>query len=172
MLALRGRIMLKTSLLPVIAASLLLGGCATLFPERPQEAVTRTYPYSRDAVWRRILATSARNSLFIRQADPVSGVITVDREIASPNVDMFTDSIFDWAACPQAGPIERTLSQHIEINYLVRQERDGTTTVTVNDRFGEQRRNIPMQREKWVNCTSTGLLERNLLDSLYYDHVG
>ncbi len=164
--------MRKPPLLPLLAASLLLSGCATLFPKPTEVSVSRTYPDSREAVWQRILSSSARNSMFIRQADRADGVITVDREIASPNVDIFSDTIFDWAQCPRGGVVERTLSQRVEINYLVRQERDGTTTVTMNHRFGENRRNIPLHREHWVNCASTGLLERHLLDSLYYDHAG
>jgi hypothetical protein len=157
--------MLKAPLPSVLIASLLLAGCASVPPERTEvAAASRTYPDGRYAVWQRILATSARNSMFIRQADSANGVLMVRREIVSPNAEI-GDAILDWAECPRSGLVERTVSQRVEISYAVRQERDGTTTVTLNDRFGEHRRN-PLQQEKWVSCTSTGVLERRLLDSL------
>jgi hypothetical protein len=66
--------------------------------------------------------------------------------------------------------INRPLSQRIEINYVVKQERDGRTTVTLNGRFGENRMNLVRHKPEWVNCSSTFVLERSLLDSFYYEY--
>jgi hypothetical protein len=160
----------KSPLLCLLAGAILLSGCATLEPPRSSDtAVSRTYPDSRDAIWRRILSYSAGRSMFIRQADAANGVITVDREIVDPQSDMFADTIFGWAQCPRS-MINRPLSQRIEINYVVKQERDGRTTVTMNGRFGENRMNLIRHKAQWVNCSSTFVLERSLLDSFYYEY--
>ena len=161
--------MLKTPLIPALAAAVLLSGCASVLPAPPEMTATRTYPDSRDAVWRRILSASARKAMFVRQADLANGVISVDRVIDSPQVDVFQDTILDWAECPR-GLLHRTVSQRVELNYVVRQERNGTTTVTLNGRFGENRVGIPSKQAEWVSCASTGRLEKDLLDSFYYDN--
>jgi hypothetical protein len=161
--------MSKAPLFALIAASVVLSGCATLTPPRPDVVAARNYSDSQESVWRRILATSARQSMFIRQADSVNGVITADREISSPRADIFENNIFDWAECEWTGPFDRILSQRIEVNYLVRPERNGTTTVTLNARFQELRMNVPLHKSEWVNCTSTGVLERSMLEAFYYD---
>ena len=159
----------KSPLLSLLAGAILLSGCATLDPPRSETAVSRTYPDSRDAIWRRILSYSAGRSMFIRQADAANGVITVDREIIDPQVDGFADSIFGWAQCPSS-MLNRTVSQRVEINYVVKSERDGRTTVTMNGRFAENRMNVVQHKQEWVNCSSTFVLERSLLDSFYYEY--
>jgi hypothetical protein len=164
--------MLKTSLPSVLCAAVLLSGCATVASGPAAErADARTYPDSRAAIWQRILSASAGNSLFIRQADVASGVITVDRDVTPAGGAIFGESaIFSWAECGRASVLDRTVSQKIEINYLVREQSNGPTTVTINSRFRELRTNITSHQQYWVTCTSTGGLERKLLDSLYYAH--
>jgi hypothetical protein len=157
--------MLKPSIAAVIAVSVLLSGCAMLQPE-PREVVdnTRTYAAGRDAMWDRILSTAAENSMIIRRADPANGVITAEREIASPNAN----SIYDWARCGSwDNMMARALSQRIEVTYLVQRGAAGTN-VTVNGRFQELRLDTPLRKAQWVSCASTGSLERSLLDSLHY----
>lgn len=164
--------MLKTSLLAVASAALLLSGCATV-ASRPvtERADARTYPDSRAAIWQRILSASAGNSMFIRQADAANGVITVDRDVTPDGGQIFDEStIFAWAECGRASMLERPVTQKIELNYLVRTEPNGPTTVTINGRFRELRTNIASHQQQWVTCTSTGVLERKLLDSFYYSN--
>jgi hypothetical protein len=149
------------------AAAVLLSGCAAMAPTPSDEAAvatTRTYPDSRDTVWQRILSASAKNSMFIRQADTANGVITVDREIVPPD----GNTIFSWAECSWDGVFTRSLSQHVMVSYLVRQAPNGSTNVTVNTQF-KALREIPLKKAQWVSCASTGVLERKLLDSIYYD---
>lgn len=161
----------KSLLLSLAAGAILLAGCATIDPPPSETAWSRTYPDSKDAIWRRILSYSAGRSMFIRQADAANGIITVDREVTDPQSAVLADTIFDWAMCP-SNMLNRTLSQRIEINYVVRQERDGRTTVTLNGRFGESRMNVIRHKPEWVACSSTGVLERSLLDSFYYEYRG
>jgi hypothetical protein len=161
--------MLKACILPVLAAAL-LGGCATLPAGTAQGADSRTYPDSRALIWQRILATSARNSMFVRQADAANGIIAVDREMAPQSGDLFTAAISTWADCGSRSLVGRALRQDVALDYLVRAERDGRTTVTINGRFRELRANYPTQQPQWVECKSTGVLERSMLEAIYYDH--
>jgi uncharacterized protein YceK len=164
--------MLKTALFAAVSAALLLSGCATV-ASRPaaERADARTYPDSRAAIWQRILSASADNSMFIRQVDLANGVITVDRDITAVGGELFDEStIFSWAECGRGSMLGHALSQRVEINYLVREEPNGPTTVTINSRFRELRSNIRSHAPEWVTCTSTGVLERKLLDSFYYAH--
>jgi hypothetical protein len=157
----REQIMIK----PIAAAGaavLLLSGCASVQPMPHEVDNTRTYPASRDVVWDRVLAASARNEMIIRKADRENGLITVEREIINPH----GSTIFSWAECGWNSLFDRAVSQRVELNYVVHRERDGTT-VTVNGRYLELRLNIPLQKTQWANCVSTGVLERNLLDSFY-----
>lgn len=164
--------MLKTALLATVSAALLLSGCATVASGPvAQRAEARTYPDSRAAIWQRILSASADNSMFIRQADLANGLITVDRDITPTGGELFDEStIFSWAECGRGSMLSHALSQHVEINYLVREEPNGPTTVTINGRFRELRTDIRSHEPQWVTCTSTGVLERKLLDSFYYSH--
>jgi hypothetical protein len=147
-----------------ILAALLLSGCVTPNPPAPHEVDnTRTYPASRDVVWDRVLASSARNEMIIRKADRENGLITVEREIINPR----GPTIFSWAECGWNSLFDRAVSQRDELNYFVHRERDGTS-VTVNGRYLELRLNVPMQKTQWATCVSTGVLERTLLDSFYY----
>jgi hypothetical protein len=163
--------MLKTSLLSVAAAAVLLSGCVTAPVGGTERSDARTYADGRAAIWQRILTASAGNSMFIRQADLANGVITVDRDITPIGGELFDQStIFSWAECGRGGVMGHAVSQHVEINYLVHEEPNGPTTVTINGRFRELRTNIRSRRQEWVTCTSTGVLERKLLDSFYYAH--
>jgi hypothetical protein len=163
--------MRKTPLL-LVGAALFLGASAPAAPGPAEMAASRTYPYSEDSVWGRILATSARKSMVVRQAERTGGVITVDREIVSPQTDILAHTIFDWADCGRGGVFERTLNQRVQIDYVVRHEaQDGSTSVTLKSRFEEERTNA-MQKTRWVTCASTGVLERELLDNFYYDYNG
>jgi hypothetical protein len=156
----------------LVGAALLLGGAAPAAPPEPAEiSMSRTYPYSEDSVWGRILATSARKGMVVRQADRTSGVITVEREIVTPQTDVLAHTIFDWADCGRGRVFERAETQRIEVDYTVRhQPEDGATTVTVTARFQELRTNFALQRSRWVNCASAGVLERDLLETFYYDY--
>jgi hypothetical protein len=158
----------------VVGAALLLGAAAPATPPEPTETTaSRTYPYSEESVWGRILATSARKSMVVRRADRTDGVISVDREIVTPQTDIFANTIFDWADCGRGGAFERAETQRVEVDYAVRHEpQDGATTVTLTGRFQELRKNVASQKTRWVNCASTGALERELLDTFYYDYAG
>lgn len=162
--------MLKTPLISILAAAALLSGCASLPPGQPGKTDQRTYADSRASIWQRILLTSANRSMFIRQADTANGLIVTDREFVPAGSELLENSISNWAWCGSGGLLGRTLSQRVELNYLVREERDGRTTVTVNGRFRELRVDIPTHPPQWVECTSTGALERQLLEAFYYDH--
>jgi len=160
--------MRKVPVLPLLAAAL-LGGCATLPSGASQGGDSRTYSDSRASIWQRILATSAGHAMFVRQADAANGIIAVDREIAPDALGLFEASIANWADCGTRSVLGRAVRQEVALNYLVRQERDGRTTVTLNGRFRELRANYPTQSPQWVECKSTGVLERRMLEAIYYD---
>lgn len=156
----------------VVAAAAALSGCATSPMKASNTTYTRTYSDSRATVWRRILTASAREAMFIRRADDASGVIAADWEKpATAQSYIFEESISNWAWCGSGGLLGRTLSQRAEVSYLVRSERDGRTTVTVNGRFQVLRSGLPMQAPQWIECTSTGALEEKLVQTLYYDQA-
>jgi hypothetical protein len=159
----------KKALLPLAAVAVVLSGCATLPTGAPATALSRTYSDSRSSIWQRILLASASRSMFVRQADPVNGLIVVDREFApSPQSKLSEDMISNWAWCGSGGVFALAVNQRIEINYMVRAERDGRTTVTLNSRFRELRADDPRKPPQWVECNSTGVLERDIIQSLYY----
>lgn len=160
--------MLKAPVLLLLAAAL-LSGCATLPAGTAQGADSRTYSDSRDSIWRRILVTSARNSMFVRQADAANGVIAADREMAPESIELFDAWIAHWADCGSRGVLGRALRQEVSLNYVVREEHDGRTTVTLNGRFRELRATYPTQPPQWVECKSSGYLEREMLEAIYYD---
>jgi hypothetical protein len=159
--------MAKRQGLAFIAAAVVLSGCASLSLEHGERSMTRSYSYSQASIWQRIISTSARNSMFVRQADTVNGVITVDRDIVAPFSIMSNSAIYNWAEC--GFTVGSPLGQRVEVNYLVRAEANGTTTVTVNARFQERRSIGPFAKPQVVECSSTGELEHELLDSLYTD---
>jgi hypothetical protein len=152
--------------LAVLMTAVFLSGCATLSPQSSDGAFTRSYAYSQASVWRRIISTSAQKSMFVRQADASNGLIMADRDIIGPGSVLSISTIYSWADCGWS--VGSPLSQHVEVNYLVRAKANGVTTVTLNARFQERR--MMLGRPKMVECSSTGVLERELLDSLYYDH--
>jgi len=158
----------KAPVLPLVAA-LLLSGCASLPAGTAQGSDQRTYSDSRTSIWQRILATSASNSMFVRQADTANGIIAVDREIAPESLELFDAWIAHWADCGSRGVLGRALRQEVALNYVVREERDGRTTVTLNGRFRELRARYPAQQPQWVECKSSGALEREMLEAIYYD---
>lgn len=163
--------MLKTTLIPVAVAAVLLSGCATLPGRQAAMPETRTYPDSQALIWQRILATSARKSMSIRQADMASGVISTDHEFSTEgSVELLQNSISNWAWCGSGGLLGHTLSQRVELDYNVRKDKDGDTVVTLNGRFRELRIDAPRRPPQWVECQSTGTLERQMLEAIYYDH--
>jgi len=164
--------MLTRPVLPVLAAAaIILSGCATLPTGAAEGSASRTYSDSRASIWQRVLSSSARNSMFVRQADMENGLVAVDREIVpSEPVQLFEDSIFSWADCGSRGLTGRVVRQRVQLNYVIRPEADGRTTVTLNARFQELRNSTPAKKPEWIDCKSTGMLERDMLEAIYYDH--
>jgi len=164
--------MMKAPVLSLIAAAVALSGCSTMPVQPSAKTYTRTYSNSRASIWRRILTESAREAMFVRRADTASGVVDADwQQLPSNQTYIFEETISNWAWCGSAGVLGRTLSQRAEVSYLVRDERDGRTTVTVNGRFSVLRSATPLQAPQWVACTSTGALEEKLIQNLYYDQA-
>ena len=159
----------KAPILCSLVAVFSLGGCASLPAGAFQSAEARTYPDSRTSIWQRILTTSARNSMFVRQADAANGVIAVDREIAPDAGSIYEASIGSWADCGARSVLGYATRQEVLLNYVVHQEADGRTTVTLNGRFRELRTILPSRPAEWVECKSTGVLERDMLEAIYYD---
>jgi len=156
--------MTRTSLLAAMAATLLLGACTTPAPLSFEVDNARVYPESRDAMWKRVLAYSVRESLRLSTMDPANGLITVERDFPQPTGG---GTIMDWADCGGDGAFERPLSQHVSLTYLVRPHGPGSS-ITVSGEYRELRQNVASRKAHWVVCTSTGALERKMLQSLFY----
>lgn len=149
-----------------ILGALLLAGCATGLGAAPaQQADSREYPDRYDVIWRRILEGSARHSMQVTKLDRANGLINAAREITAP-----TDggTIFDWADCGWNQGIERPLAQRAELNYVLRPQASGAR-LTVNARFAELRQNLATRKVHWADCPSTGVLEKQMLESFFLD---
>lgn len=155
---------MKPYSLLALAGALLLAGCATGFAtaQAPQ-ADSREYPDRYEVIWRRVLEGSARRSMQVTKADQANGLISAAREITAP-ADGGT--VFDWADCGWNQVVERPLSQRAELTYVLRPQGPGAR-LTVNGRFAELRQNVATRKVHWVECPSTGVLEKEMLESFF-----
>jgi hypothetical protein len=153
--------MTKIGMLACIAATALLSGCAAMVPHDAQYTNSQTYPESRSAVWAKVLSMSAHNAMIV-SPDNANGIIEARREIVNPH----SDPVFDWADCGWSGVFGRPLSQRIDVHYLIQDDSRGTKVI-INTEFRELRLNVVNQKAAWVSCTSTGILEEELLDALW-----
>jgi len=144
-----------------VSAAVLVSGCASTLPHDAPYANSQTYPETREAIWGKVLSMSAHNAMIV-SADTANGIIDAHREIVSPD----GDAVYNWADCGSSGVFGRPLSQKIEVHYLVQRDEAGTKVV-VNTEFKELRLNVARQKSSWVTCSSTGVLEEELLDALW-----
>ena len=139
----------------------ILAGCATA--PWPQEAVRNAtvVPEPRERVWARILKTTARDDLSITGADPINGVVSA--ELSTAPWDNSGNIHDNWAVCGGVGLLHRPLSQHADLSILVLPDPQGTR-VAINARFTELRQDKRTHATHLVRCTTTGVLEGELLD--------
>ena len=147
-------------LLTGLAGAALLSGCATAPPSTYAVVNSRVYPSSKEAMFERALTVSSRKSMFVTASDKRTGVLSVERSINAPSR---AGAVSDWADCGLVGVIERPLSQLIELNMVVEPNGAGAR-VTINSRFSELRQGTSRGVRR-VSCTSTGMLERDLLEA-------
>ena len=145
----------------LLAVSVLLAGCATA--PWPQEAIRNAIvvPEAREQVWARIIRTTARNDLSITGADKVNDIVSAELSIAPR--DESGNIHGNWAVCGGGGLLRRPLSQHADLKILVLPHPQGTN-VTINARFSETRQDKRTRETQLVSCTTTGVLEAELLD--------
>jgi hypothetical protein len=98
--------------------------------------------------------------MYVTASDKRSGVLSVERALNAPTR---AGAVYDWADCGLVSLAERPVSQLAELNLVVEPAGAGAR-VTVNTRFSELRQDIRHSTRR-VSCTSTGALERELLDS-------
>lgn len=139
-----------------------LAGCATAPPSTYAVQNSRVYPWSRDQVFDRAVAVSQRNRMFVTTSDRRVGVLNVERRIVSPGR---SGAVYDWADCGQVSVLEQPVSQLAELNLVLEPASAGATRVTINTRFTELRQNVRRESHR-LNCTSTGALERELLEQM------
>jgi len=151
----------QSRLLTGIAAAGLLAGCATAPPSTYSVANSRVYPSSSEAVFERVLTVSTRNSMYVTASDKRSGVLSFERAINAPSR---TGAVYDWADCGLISLIERPVSQMAELNMVIEPAGSGAARVTINTRFTELRQDVSHNTHR-VNCTTTGALEHELLES-------
>jgi hypothetical protein len=146
------------------ALSLFLTGCATA--PWTQEAIVnaKVFPESRDRVWARVLRTTARGDLSVTGADSANGVVSAELSMAA--WDGSGNIHGDWAVCGSSGLLQRPLSQHADLKIVVSPDAAGTS-VTINTRFSELRQDRRNRATRRVRCTSTGVLEGQLLESYW-----
>lgn len=128
-----------------------IGGCVTKPVERQIEK-SRTYSMSKDKVWERVIEVFATENIQVKTIEKASGLIAA--EPAS-----FDPSFADCGAEALAIVVGKTAV----MNVFVRPA-SGGTQVTVNTKF-QERRNY--DRNFWtVDCFSTGVLEKQILDAI------
>lgn len=155
------REMLRTC---AVALPLFLTGCATAPWTQEPIVNAKVFPESKDRVWARILRTTAREDLSVTGADSVNGVVSAELNMAA--WDSSGDIHGDWAVCGSGGLLQRPLSQHADLKIVVSPDPAGTS-VTINTRFSELRQDKRSRATRRVRCTSTGVLEGQLLDSYW-----
>lgn len=128
-----------------------LTSCATP-PKKVNFDNSRTYASSKDAVWEAVISFFTKNNIQIKTIEKDSGVLYAERS----SVD---ESMADCGDFPLAPEIERSGT----LNVFVRHLQSGTE-VTVNTEFKDVR--IFDNKTFTNSCNSTGLLEKNILDSI------
>jgi hypothetical protein len=153
--------MLRTS---AVVVSFLLTGCATAPWTQESIVNAKVFPESRERVWARILRTTPRENLSITGADIVNGVVSA--ELSMTARDGSGDIHGDWAVCGLNGLLQHPLSQHADIKIVVAPDPAGTS-VTINTQFSELRQDKRSRVNRRALCTSTGVLEGELLDGYW-----
>jgi hypothetical protein len=150
----------RSSLLIGALGAAALAGCATAPPSNYAVNNTRTYPTSKDAMFERLLTVSTRNSMLVTSSDKRSGVLSFERSVLAPSR---SGAVYDWADCGLVSLAERPISQLAEVNMVVEDAGAGSK-VTINSRFSETRQDMS-HRSRRLECTTTGALEQQLLES-------
>jgi hypothetical protein len=152
--------MLRTG---AVAVSFLLTGCATAPWSQASIVNAKVFPESRDRVWARVVRTTPRENLSITGADKLNGVVSAELSMTASNG---SGDIHNWAVCGLNGLLQRPLSQHADIKIVVAPDPAGTS-VTINTQFSELRQEKRSRANRRVSCTSTGVLEGELLDGYW-----
>ena len=150
----------QSRLLMGLCGAVMLAGCASAPPSTYAVANSRVYPSGSEVLFQRVLTISTRNSMYVTASDKRSGVLSVERAINAPSR---TGAVYDWANCGLVSLIERPVSQLAELNMVVEPDGSGAR-VTINTRFTELREDVSQNTHR-VNCITTGVLERELLES-------
>jgi hypothetical protein len=132
--------------IPIIAFSAIISGCAMTPPANYNVRNAVTYQKSYDVVWERIVSVFARNNVAIKNIAKDSGVIFAERSA-------FND---DQADCGKPGmfiPVARRMQLNVFVN---RSGKD--PVVSINTEFIEMRRfmDAPLIA---TTCTSRGVIE-------------
>jgi hypothetical protein len=151
----------RLKLLPVALCAAALAGCATAPPATYEVANSRVYPWNKDQAFDRVVAASQTNDMFVTASDRRFGVLNVERAVITP---ARTGAVYNWADCGTMSLAEQPVSQLAELNMVV-EPAPGGARVTVNTRFTEMRQDV-RNRSRRLNCTSTGVLERQLLEQI------
>ena len=138
-----------------------LVGCATAPPTTYDVVNSRVYPWGKEEVFGRLVDVAARNAMFVTASDRRYGVHNVERSIVSPSR---SGAVYNWADCGLVSLTERPTTQFVELSMVVEPAKAGSR-VTINSRFSEVRQDLT-NRTRRLNCTSTGVLERELLESM------
>ena len=152
--------MKSLSWLALVVLSVTLPACATM-PVEHEVDRSRVYTENRDVVWERAVNFFAEKNLNIRTIDKSSGLIAADRQIKLPVTG------FEGLADCGDDPLKRRFLQTVDLNLFVRTLPNGSTSVTVNTRFTEQRMlGYNLLTLSTISCVSTGKLEQGVLAAL------
>ena len=144
-----------------LLANALLSACATAPPSDYSVTNSRFYPLRKDEVYDRMLAVSARQSYYVTASDRRNGVLNLERALVAPDR---TGAVHNWADCGSVSLLEQPVSQLVELSVVVEPSGPGST-VTINSRFSETRRDVKRATRR-VLCTTTGQLEFEMLATL------
>lgn len=136
----------------LIAAALLLGGCATV-PQQYNIVNSRSVPKPYDVAWERLVGYFASRNISLKTIAKDSGVIYAE-------VGGFTPNLAD---CGEIALGRKGVNQ-VAVNVFVARQ-DGDVKVTVNAKFAQQWLDINGRQIAVWQCGSRGILEREILDA-------
>ena len=137
------------------ALAISLSGCASLPTAGPVERTVQVTK-SKDVVWDNLIEFFASKNISIKTIEKDSGIVYAERTTSSAG------GLSEWTDCGSSG-LDTPVRQGLDLNVFVREigtASDPKTSVTVNARFTEMRRNFWDDSIGSFDCSSRGVLEQ------------
>lgn len=146
----------------ILAALLILSSCYSA-PKEVKFENSRVYRGSKDDVWELVIDFFNSSRITIRNIDKSSGVIYAEPDISN------TKYAAKYADCGEFGTFaaEEDAEGVMRVNLFVKEIGEEKTKLVINTSFNSTFYNDPfIYGRKKVECQSTGVLEKEILDSV------